>query len=203
MVLSVVLLLSVALPAQADDLAAAANAARGQALPVDGVVDAFAQRAAERMAGAQSLVHSDLSGLFGSCSAVGEVIGYGPDVTSVMAAFVASPGHWSTISQPGWTAMGTGQTRDSGGVLWVAVVFCTLLQTPSPPPPTTAPPPTTKAPPPQSVPDEGPIVRSAQRELLIHVRIGPTWVEGTSLFLGASPFLDQGEWPQLRIPSVS
>jgi len=208
---SVVLLLSVALPAQADDLASAVNGARGQALPVDGNVDGFAQRAADRISVGQSLVHSDLSPLLGSCNAAGEVIGYGPDLISVMSAFAASPSHWNTINQSKWNAMGTGQVRDSNGRLWVAVVFCTLVQAPTVPRPTTTaptppafiPPPTTTAPPQPAEP--GPTVRSAQRNPPIFRKIEPILnFEGTaSLVLGAGPFLDEEDWRQLRLPSVN
>jgi len=223
--LFVVLLLSVALPAQADDLATAINGARGQTLPVDGNVDGFAQRAADRISAGQSLVHSDLSPLLSSCNAAGEVIGYGPDLASVMSAFASSPSHWNTINQSKWNAMGTGQVRDSNGRLWVAVVFCTLLQAPAVPPPTTtppppaatAPPPTTTTPPMPAEPsptviveppadtDLGPTVRSAQRKQLIFRKIGPILnLEGTaSLVLGAGPFLDEEDWRQFRLPSVS
>lgn len=232
---SVVLLLSVALPAQADDLASAVNGARGQALPVDGNVDGFAQRAADRISAGQSLVHSDLSPLLGSCNAVGEVMGYGPDLASVMAAFALSPSHWNTINQSKWNAMGTGQVRDSGGRLWVAVVFCTLLQAaPVPtnaPPPAPVPPPTTTAPPlapaPASPPTAaaprppeplitvtpetpadavpGPTVRSGRRNRLIFRKIGPIVnIEGTaSLILGAGTFLNEEDWHQFRLPSVT
>jgi len=218
--LFVVLLLSVALPAQADDLATAINGARGQTLPVDGNVDGFAQRAADRISAGQSLVHSDLSPLLASCNAAGEVIGYGPDLASVMAAFALSPSHWNTINQSKWNAMGTGQVRDSGGRLWVAVVFCTLLQAaPVTSPPTNAPPPapsTTTAPrPPEPLPvvtteppadaEPGPTVRSAQRNQLMFRKIGPILnLEGTaSLVLGAGTFLDEEDWRQFRLPSVS
>jgi hypothetical protein len=213
-----------ALPARADDVASAVGSARGQALPLDGSVDGFAQSAAERIAAAQDLVHSDLSTLLGPCTAAGEVIGYGPDLSSVMSAFATSPGHWTTINKPTWNAMGTGEVFDSNGRLWVVVVFCTLSGTPPTPPTTTTPPqapttspPATTTPPSSAGPaitsasrahfnaQSGPTIDSAQRVQLISRKVGlVTNLENNqALLTGTSPLLDEEEWRQPRVPSVS
>lgn len=211
-----------ALPARADDLASAVSGARGQALTVDGSVDGFAQSAAERIAAAQDLVHSDLSPLLGPCTAAGEVIGYGPDLASVMSAFATSPGHWNTINKPTWNAMGTGEVLDGNGRLWVVVVFCTLSGTPPAPPSTTTPPATTAPPPATVTPSpagpaitsasrarfneqSGPTIDSAQRVQLISRKAGlVTNLENNeALITGTSPLLDEEEWRQPRVPSVS
>jgi hypothetical protein len=201
--LVVAFVLVTASPALADDLGAAVNAARNPDLPIDGTVDSFAQKAASRIAGAGELTHSNLNNLLDHCSAAGEVIGYGPDVSAVMGAFRNSPTHWSIITNQKWTAMGTGQVRDGSGVLWVSVVFCVLASAPAPePPPPPAPseeesessPPSSPAPPPPTpeppllVWEEGPVLNR----------------EGTaSALVGASPFLPEEEWRLFHFPSIS
>ncbi|HEY7584808.1 MAG TPA: hypothetical protein VIB78_14450 [Acidimicrobiia bacterium] len=213
---AVALVLLVALPARADDLGAAVNAVRSPDLAIEGTVDGFAQAAANRIAGGQSLVHSNLGPLLGTCSAAGEVIGYGSDVAAVMNAFASSPSHWTLIQQSKWNAMGTGATTDSAGRLWVAIVFCTLPTqsvAPPPPPPTTVPPPppttapqpvvthpapvvtTTTAPPPPPPPS---VPLSVFRFGAI-LSIGET----ISLFLGASPFLPPEDWQTFAFPTIS
>ena len=216
---AVALVLSAALPARADDLGAAVNAVRSPDLVVDGTVDGFAQAAANRIANGQSLIHSNLGPLLGTCSAAGEVIGYGPDVATVMSAFANSPSHWNVIQQAKWNAMGTGAASDSGGRLWVAVVFCTLttqsVAPPPAPPPTTAPPPPppTTAPPPPPAPSPAPPPASTPTTTLpppppaplAVFRFGPIIsIEGTlSLYLGASPFLPLEDWQTFEFPSIS
>jgi hypothetical protein len=200
--------LGLATPAFADDLSSAVNAVRNPDLPVDGVVDEFAQSAANRIANAGDLTHSNISNLLGHCQAVGEVIGYGPDVSSIMNAFRASPSHWTIISNSKWTAMGTGAVRDGGGTLWVSVVFCVVANVAPPPPPPPAapapvapsapsapstPPPPPPPPPPKPIP---PVLYWEQGPLLNR--------EGTiSLLLGASPFIPEEEWRLLHHPTVS
>ena len=212
---AVALFLLVALPARADDLGAAVNAVRSPDLAVEGTVDGFAQAAANRIANGQNLVHSNLGPLLGTCSAAGEVIGYGPDVATVMNAFANSPSHWSVIQQAKWNAMGTGAATDSGGRLWVAIVFCTLpTQSVAPPPP--PPPPPTTAPPPQpAAPRPAPVTPATPTTTLppppppptplTVFRFGPVLsLEGTiSLFLGASPFLPPEDWQTFAFPTIS
>ena len=213
---AVALVLSAALPARADDLGAAVNAVRSPDLVVEGTVDSFAQAAATRIANGQSLIHSNLGPLLGTCSAAGEVIGYGPDVATVMNAFANSPSHWNVIQQAKWNAMGTGVASDSGGRLWVAVVFCTLLSqslAPPPPPTTAPPPPPTTAPPPVLAATPAPSPPSTPTTTLpppppaplAVFRFGPIIsLEGTlSLYLGASPFLPIEDWQTFEFPSIS
>ncbi|HEX5721270.1 MAG TPA: CAP domain-containing protein [Acidimicrobiia bacterium] len=225
---AVALVLLVALPARADDLGAAVNSVRSPDLAIDGTVDGFAQAAANRIAGGQSLIHSNLGPLLGTCSAAGEVIGYGSDVSAVMNAFANSPSHWTLIQQSKWNAMGTGAATDSAGRLWVAIVFCTLPTqsvAPPPPPPTTVPPPppTTAPPPPPTTAPPPPPTTTPQPVVtqpvvttttappppppvpLAVFRVGPILsVGGTiSLFLGASPFLPPEDWQTFDFPTVS
>lgn len=207
-----------ALPARADDLASAINNARGSALAINGTVDAFAQAAAQRIAAGQSLVHSNLAPLLGPCSAAGEVIGYGPDIGSVMNAFAASPDHWSTINQSKWNAMGTGLAVDASGTVWVAVVFCTLAGAPPPAPapapapapspaPTPAPTPTPTAAP-SAAPAPGvdqPVPEPPVLATMVLRIIGPfITTDGTvSMVMGASSFLPEEDWRVFRFPSIN
>ncbi|MGH8926021.1 MAG: CAP domain-containing protein [Acidimicrobiia bacterium] len=215
---AVALVLLAALPARADDLGAAVNAVRSPDLVIDGTVDGFAQAAANRIASGQSLVHSNLGPLLSTCSSAGEVLGYGPDVPTVMTAFANSPSHWTVIQQSKWNAMGTGIATDSGGRLWVAVVFCALPTqsvAPPPPPPTTAPPPPpTAAPPPAPAPRPTPVQATPPTPTtapppppapLAVYRFGPILsLEGTlSLYLGASPFLPPEDWQTFGFPTIS
>lgn len=219
---AVALVLLVALPARADDLGAAVNSVRSPDLAIDGTVDGFAQAAANRIAGGQSLIHSNLGPLLGTCSAAGEVIGYGSDVAAVMNAFANSPSHWTLIQQSKWNAMGTGATTDSAGRLWVAIVFCILPTqsvAPPPPPPTTAPPPppTTAPPPPPPTTTPQPVVTSPAPVVttttappppsvpLTVFRVGPILSLGgtISVFLGASPFLPPEDWQTFDFPTIS
>ena len=209
-----------ALPARADDLASAINNARGSGLAIDGTVDGFAQAAAQRIAAGQGLVHSNLSPLLGPCSAAGEVIGYGPDIASVMNAFAGSPGHWSTINQSKWNAMGTGLAVDANGTVWVAVVFCTLVSVPAPapapvpapaPPPAPAPAPApaptpAPAPAPAAAPAPAPVAPEPPVLATTVIRIiGPfITTDGTvSMVMGASSFLPEEDWRVFRFPSIN
>ena len=233
LVFLVLLSMVVALPARADEVGTAISNARGAALAIDGTVDAFAQAAAQRIASSQSLAHSNLGSLLGSCTAVGEVIGYGPDVPAVMNAFAGSAGHWTTINQSKWNAMGTGVAIDSAGILWVSVVFCTLVNAPGPappppappppaPPPTTAPPPTqpVPAPPPAPVPFPAPSTSTPvpatppptvspplipARAIPVLRIIGPfITTDGTvSMLMGASPFVAEEYWRIFLSPSIN
>jgi hypothetical protein len=195
----------VALPARADELASAINNARGSGLAVDGTVDSFAQAAAQRIAIGQSLVHSNLGSLLGPCTAVGEVIGYGPDIASVMNAFAGSPGHWSTINQSKWNAMGTGLAVDSSGVLWIAVVFCTLATSPAPAPAPVPVPAPVPAPAPAPVVSQPATPEPPALATSVLRIIGPfITTDGTvSMVMGASSFLPEEDWRMFRFPSIN
>lgn len=205
----VVLSMLAALPARADELASAVNNARGSGLVVDGTVDGFAQAAAQRIAASQSLIHSDLGALLGPCTAVGEVIGYGPDISSVMNAFAASPGHWATINDSKWNGMGTGLAVDASGILWIAVVFCTLANAPAPAPPPAAPTPTTApaspAPAPAPSNSEPETTEPPAAATPVLRIIGPfITTDGTvSMVMGASSFLPEEEWRVFRFPAIN
>jgi hypothetical protein len=108
----------------ADEIAAHVNSARSGSLPVVTMVDQVASASAAAQAAAGKVFHTDLSGLLGTCDSVGEVVGTGPHIPSVFSAFRTSASHWSIITDPAWTAIGTGQATDTAGTLYVSVVFC-------------------------------------------------------------------------------
>jgi hypothetical protein len=197
-------LMGLALPAYADDLGSAVNGVRNPDLPIDGVVDDFAQGAASRIANAGNLTHSNLGNLLGHCSAVGEVIGYGGDVGSIMTAFQNSSSHWSIISNGKWTAMGTGQVRDGNGTLWVSVVFCVVAAA-APPPPPPPPPPAAPAAPAPAAPAAAPPPPPKPTPPVLFWKQGPFLAgEGTiSVLFGASVFTPEAEWRLLHHPTVS
>ena len=71
---------------------------------------------------------------------LGENVGTGPDIASVMDAFIASPGHYANIVDPEFTHIGVGVVWD-GGRMYTTHRFM-KLSTPAPTT-TAAPPPTT------------------------------------------------------------
>ncbi len=134
------------------------------------------------------------AGVTHSWAKLGENVGTGPDVGSIMDAFVASPGHYANIVDPEFTHIGVGVVWD-GSRMYTTHRFMKLQQsTPSTtaaPPPTTAPP-TTSAPapttsrapttttapqstttPPTTAPAPDPIRRSvsAQPKAVLEVRV--------------------------------
>lgn len=130
----VVLVLAGTPGAAADALSSRVAAARGAPLPIESSVDAAAQASARRQADAGELGHSSLGGL--GCSSAGEVVGSGPGIDAIWAGFRASGSHWSLITQPGWTSMGTGVATTDEGTVYVAVIFCRRdgETAPTPPP---------------------------------------------------------------------
>jgi len=160
LVLSLALPLVVAAPALADEVGAQVSGVRGAGLPILSAADQVAGSSAAAQAAAGKLFHVDLSGLLGVCDSVGEVVGAAADVRSVFAAFQQSSSHRSIITNPAWTAMGTGLATGADGAVYVSVVFCRQAATAAPPPtsaqapaPTNTPPPTTaQAPAPTNTP---------------------------------------------------
>jgi hypothetical protein len=121
--LALVLMLTTAAPAHADEVASHVRAVRSD-LSTNAAADRVADNSAAAIAAAGTLFHTDLSSLLGPCESAGEIIGYGPDVASVFIGFRNSAPHWSILTNPSWTAMGTGLSADSSGRVYVSVVFC-------------------------------------------------------------------------------
>jgi hypothetical protein len=126
-----------------------------------------------------------------------------------MNAFAGSPGHWTTINQSKWNAMGTGLASDGSGVLWVAVVFCTLAGSAPAAPAPVAPAPTAPAPAPapQVEPPApvvtAPVVPEPPALATEVLRIVEPFDGTASMVMGASPFLPEQEWRISRVPSVN
>jgi hypothetical protein len=136
--LALVLVLIAAAPAHADEVASHVRSVRSD-LAMSAPADGVAGSSAAAMASAAALFHVDLSSLLGPCESVAEIVGTGPDVASVFTGFRNSAPHWSILTNPSWTAMGTGQATASNGSVYVSVVFClesaTSTEQPAPPPP--------------------------------------------------------------------
>ena len=91
---------------------------------VDPELTANAQRWAASMAQAGAMSHqADLAvGLTSAWVRLGENVGNGPDVASIHAALVASPGHHANLVDPSFGSVGVGVV-EAGGTLWVAEEF--------------------------------------------------------------------------------
>ncbi len=157
------------LPASADAVDTAVAAARGGGLGIQPDAEATAHASAARQAANLTVSHASIGHLTSVCSRAAEIVGSGPSIDLVFAGFRGSPTHWSVLSDPGWTSMGTGVVQGADGKLYLAVVFCEGAGGSSaPPPPQTAPPPPASPPadtPPadESVPAQ-PAARSPQAE---------------------------------------
>ncbi len=137
-----------ALPASADAVDTAVAASRGGGLAIQSDAEATANASASRQAANQAISHASISHLTAVCSRAAEIVGSGPSVDLVFAGFRGSPNHWSKLTDPGWTSMGTGAVVGADGKVYVSVVFCegaggspAPQPAPSPAPPPTSPPP--------------------------------------------------------------
>jgi hypothetical protein len=122
--LALILSLVATSPALADEVAAHVAGIRSENLPVIAGADQVAGGSAAAQAASGKLFHADLSGLLAACDSVGEVVGTGPDIPAVFAAFRNSATHWNLLNNPAWTAIGTGQATGGDGMVYVSVVFC-------------------------------------------------------------------------------
>lgn len=139
-------ILLTAAPALADALDSQIAANRGSALPINGDLDWTANASAANQAANLTLSHTSLGHLSSICSRSAEIVGTGPSLDLIFAAFRSSPLHWAELTDPGWTAMGSGVATGSDGALYVSVVFCqgagganpapAPAPAPAPPPPT-------------------------------------------------------------------
>jgi uncharacterized protein YkwD len=113
------------------------------ALQVHSGLAASAQSWAQSMANSGALAHDPgLGSAVAGWSSIGENVGMGPSVSSIWAAFLASPQHYSNLTNPGYTHIGIGFVR-GGQAMWTAHRFMTMgtaTPPPPPPPPPTAPP---------------------------------------------------------------
>jgi hypothetical protein len=141
-----------ALPASADAVDTAVAAARGGALAIQPEAEATANASAARQAANLTVSHASIGHMTSVCSRAAEIVGSGPSIELVFAGFRGSPSHWSKLSDPGWTSMGTGAVQGADGKLYVAVVFCESAGGSSAGPPPQAAPPAPASPPAQEPP---------------------------------------------------
>ncbi len=150
------------LPASADAVDSAVAAARGAGLAIQSDAEATANASASRQAANLTISHASISHLTSVCTRAAEIVGSGPSVDLVFSGFRGSPNHWSKLSDPGWTSMGTGAVVGSDGKVYVSVVFCQGAGgTPAPPPPPPPPAPAPAPAPPSSATAPSP-AQSAQ-----------------------------------------
>ena len=123
--------------------------------------------AAARQAANLTVSHASIGHLTSVCSRAAEIVGSGPSIDLVFAGFRGSPTHWSVLSDPGWTSMGTASAQGADGKLYVAVVFCEGAGGSSAPPPPQTPPPAPASPPAHTPPaDESTPAQPAARSPL-------------------------------------
>jgi hypothetical protein len=128
-----------ALPASADAVDSAVAAARGSGLAIQSDAEATANASASRQAANLAISHASISHLTSVCTRAAEIVGSGPSVDLVFSAFRGSPNHWSKLTDPGWTSMGTGAVVGADGKVYVSVVFCQGAGGSPAPPPAPAP----------------------------------------------------------------
>jgi hypothetical protein len=187
----------VASPAMADDLDLAIADARGQTLPLNPAAEQLAESSAAAQAAAGKIFHADLMPALGPCAAVGEVVGVGPDIATVVSLLVQSPSHWHIISDREFTAIGSGQVRGNDGRVYVSVVFC-VETPPNPPPP--PPLPTTIPPPVEPPPKKAlPLFRQADPPVLT----SPDGFVEVSVHIGITEFTPPWEWKLFPVPAVA
>lgn len=127
------LLLLLPVPARAGEaLAWAAGLRAGRGLPPlapDPALERAAAAYAQVLAASGRLSHRDASGrgallrvreAGGSAARVGEILGAGPSLAAVAAAWEASPTHAAVALDPGWTHAGEGRApAGPAGEVWV------------------------------------------------------------------------------------
>ncbi|MEM8745709.1 MAG: CAP domain-containing protein [Actinomycetota bacterium] len=140
-----------ATPVDEADFVAALNQVRADAgLPpftVNTELSNLSRSHAQVMADAGEIFHASpiSAGYTGPWSKIGENVGVGANVSVLVDAFVASPGHYANIIDPAFTEVGVGVVwRDSA--LYTTHRFLQVPGDTNPAPPTTVAPTTTAAP---------------------------------------------------------
>jgi uncharacterized protein YkwD len=89
-------------------------------------LDRYAERQAKAMAQKRQMYHQSLGPILQAChlNRVGENVAYGyPGGKSVVAAWMASPGHRANILNSKYRLIAVGAYRDSRGTWYVSQVF--------------------------------------------------------------------------------
>lgn len=117
-------------PASESDFVSRVNDLRtGEGLPaliVDSGFKSYARDWAKVMGDTDKLDHSEFTALFDPWTSLGENVGYGPSVSSIFNALVASPGHYANMVDPGFTHIGIGVWITDEGKMWTTHVFGSL-----------------------------------------------------------------------------
>ena len=157
--------------ANAADEAAFVNALNGvranaglPPLAVNTQLANLARAHAQVMADAGEIFHADpiSAGYSGPWSKIGENVGIGANVSVLVDAFVASPGHYANIIDPAFTQVGVGVVWKDGALYTTHRFLQVPGETPATTttttvaPPVTTAPPTTAAPPAPSTPPVAP-----------------------------------------------
>jgi uncharacterized protein YkwD len=101
----------------------------GEGLPaliVDSGFKSYARDWAKVMGDTDKLDHSEFTALFDPWTYLGENVGYGPSVSSIFNALVASPGHYANMVDLGFTHIGIGVWITDEGKMWTTHVFGSL-----------------------------------------------------------------------------
>jgi uncharacterized protein YkwD len=101
----------------------------GEGLPaliVDSGFKSYARDWAKVMGDTDTLAHSEFTALFDPWTYLGENVGYGPSVSSIFNALVASAGHYANMVDPGFTHIGMGVWITDEGKMWTTHVFGSL-----------------------------------------------------------------------------
>jgi len=122
-------------------------------LTVNSQLTDLARSHATVMADAGEIFHADpiSAGYSGPWTRMGENVGVGASVPVLVDAFVASPGHYANIIDPGFTEIGVGVVWREGA-MYTTHRFIQLPAAPAPAPPPTTAAPTTTAPPTSTAP---------------------------------------------------
>jgi hypothetical protein len=106
-------------------------------LAVYGELHSVARSWTDQMVDAGGISHNP--NLAGDVSAnwtkLGENVGVGSSVSSLMQAFVASPAHYKNIVDPAYNYIGVGVSYDASGRMFTTHDFMALGDAPPPPPP--------------------------------------------------------------------
>ncbi|MCH7790263.1 MAG: hypothetical protein IH940_12620 [Acidobacteria bacterium] len=116
------------------------SAAGLPALTVDPELTSASRSWSQSMTSAGEISHANpiSAGITSAWERLGENVGVGPSVESVMDAFMNSSGHRANILNPEFTHVGVGVVRD-GAVLYTTHRFMKLFEAPATSPPTAAP----------------------------------------------------------------
>lgn len=95
-----------------------------QTLYVDSRLTAEAQAWANHMASVGGISHNPALGSTpGNWTVVGENVGVGPDVGSLMSAFIASPEHYANLTKASYNAVGVGVAVGGDGRIYTTHDF--------------------------------------------------------------------------------